>query len=94
MTTAQWNHVKEVFEAALDRRQPERSAYIAGACHGDDEVRREVESLLSAHDRDSNFMNEPVGTLLPNDEPILAPGQRFGHYEQISLLGQGGMGQV
>jgi len=39
-------------------------------------------------------MNEPVGSLLPGDEPVLAAGQRFGHYEQISLLGQGGMGQV
>ena len=94
MTSAQWNLVKELFEAALERQQPERSAYIAGACHGDDEVRREVESLLLAHERDSSFMNEPVGTLLPGDEPILAAGQRFGHYEQISLLGQGGMGQV
>ena len=39
-------------------------------------------------------MNEPVGALLPNDEPLLAAGRRFGHYEQIALLGKGGMGQV
>lgn len=94
MTSTQWELVKETFEAALDRPQLERSAFIADACHGDDEVRREVESLLLAHERDSDFMNEPVGALLPNDEPVLAAGRRFGHYEQISLLGKGGMGQV
>jgi len=94
VTSAQWQLVKELFEAALDRPQSERSAFIANACHGDDEVQCEVESLLLAHERDSGFMNEPLGTLLPTDKPILAAGQRFGHYEQISLLGQGGMGQV
>ena len=94
MTATQWELVKETFEAALDRPQPERSAFIVDACHGDEEVRREVESLLLAHEQDSDFMNEPVGALLPNDEPVLAAGQRFGHYEQISLLGKGGMGQV
>ena len=94
MTSAQWELVKETFEAALDRPLPERSAFIADACHGDEEVRREVESLLSAHEHDADFMNEPVGALLPSDEPVLAAGQCFGHYEQIALLGKGGMGQV
>ena len=94
MTSTQWELVKETFEAALDRPQPERSAFIAGACHGDDEVRREVESLLAVHEQDTDFMNEPIGALLPDDEPVLAAGRRFGHYEQISLLGKGGMGQV
>jgi serine/threonine-protein kinase len=86
--------VKELFEAALDRPQRERSVFLAEACHGDEEVKQEVESLLSAHERDSGFMSEPVGCLLPTDEPILAGDQPFGHYEQLSLLGKGGMGQV
>lgn len=94
VTSTQWQLVKELFEAALDRPESERSAFIRDACHGDHEVVREVESLLLAHERDLDFMNEPVGTLLPADEPILATGQPFGHYEQISLLGKGGMGQV
>ena len=94
MTSQQWRLVKELFEATLERDSEERGAFLAGACSGDDEVRQEVESLLVAHNRDSGFMNEPVGKLLPNDKPILTAGQRFGNYEEISLLGQGGMGQV
>lgn len=94
MTADQWERVKELFEAALERRSEERFAFIADGSHGDNEVRREVESLLLAHERDLSFMNQPIGSLLPADELILAPGQRFGHYEQISLLGKGGMGQV
>jgi len=94
MTPHQWRLVKEVFESALERDSEKRAAFLAQACGGDDEVRQEVESLLVAHDRDSGFMNEPVGRLMPNDKPLLVAGQRFGNYEEISLLGQGGMGQV
>jgi len=94
MTSQQWQLVKEVFEATLECDSKERTAFLDGACCGDDEVRKEVESLLTAHDRDGDFMNEPIGKLIPDDKPILTAGQRFGHYEEISLLGQGGMGQV
>jgi serine/threonine protein kinase/dipeptidyl aminopeptidase/acylaminoacyl peptidase len=57
-------------------------------------IRQEVESLLAAHDGDSTFMNTPVGNLLVADQPMLSAGQHFGPYEEISLLGEGGMGQV
>jgi len=39
-------------------------------------------------------MNQPVGHLLFDDNPVLAAGQSFGHYEEISPLGKGGMGQI
>jgi eukaryotic-like serine/threonine-protein kinase len=94
VTSAQWELVKELFEAALDRRRADRSAFIAEACGDDQKVRQEVESLLKAHERDSDFMNEPVCSLVSKEEPILASGQEFGHYKEISLLGEGGMGQV
>jgi eukaryotic-like serine/threonine-protein kinase len=94
VTSQQWQLVKELFEAALDHGGAERSAFLEEECRGDEEVRKEVESLLTVHERDSGFMNEPAGSLLPTDEPILTTGQRFGHYEEISLLGKGGMGQV
>jgi serine/threonine-protein kinase len=94
MISERWQQVKELFEAALERGPAERSAFLATACAGDEEVRREVESLLAAHDGDSSFMNRPVGKLLVNDEPMLATGQRLGQYEAISPLGAGGMGEV
>src|ERR1700752_4285913 len=94
MTSEQWQRVKEVFEAAFESGPAVRTAFLAQACAGDDELRREVESLLAAHDADSGFMNNPVGRLLVSPEPSLTTGQHFGPYEDISLLGEGGMGQV
>lgn len=94
VTSERWQRVKELFEAASERGPAERAALLAQACGGDEEVRQEVESLLAAHEGDSSFMNTPVGNLLVGNKPMLAAGQRFGQYEAISLLGEGGMGQV
>ena len=94
MTSEQWQHVKELFEAALERPQPDRADFVAAACPGDDEISAEVLSLLKAHERDPVFMSEPVGNLLPDEKPILQTGQRLGIYEISRPLGKGGMGQV
>ncbi len=94
MTSEQWQRVKVLFEEALECVPTERSAFLAKACIDDELVRQEVESLLVAHEDDLTFMNEPVGNLILSDKPVLTTGQRFGHYDEISLLGEGGMGQV
>jgi serine/threonine protein kinase len=94
VTPKQWQQVKELFEAALERGPSERAAFLAQACQGDESIKREVESLLAAHERDSGFMNTPVGHLAIGNKPMLATGQHFGPYEEISPLGEGGMGQV
>jgi serine/threonine protein kinase/Tfp pilus assembly protein PilF len=89
-----WQLVKGLFEVALDRSADQRAAFLAQACADDPEIREEVESLLAAHEGDSRFMSTPVGALLSIDGAMLSPGQRLGPYEVISLLGEGGMGQV
>jgi hypothetical protein len=94
VTTQQWQLVKELFEAALERDDEDAAAFLAQACPGDLEVRAEVESLLAAHARDSGFMNQPAGNLLIDRNPVLLTAQHLGNYEVISTLGKGGMGQV
>ncbi len=94
MTTQQWQLVKELFEAALERDDEDAAAFLAQACPEDVEVRAEVESLLAAHARDSGFMNQPAGNLFVDRNPVLLTGQNLGNYEVISTLGKGGMGQV
>lgn len=94
MTPESWQKVKELFEAALDRGPTERAAFLTQTCAGDPEIKMEVESLLAAHEADSGFMNTPVGNLLVSNKPMLTEGDHFGPYEEISLLGEGGMGQV
>jgi serine/threonine protein kinase len=94
VTTQQWQLVKELFEAALERDDEDPAAFLAEACPEDREVRDEVESLLAAHTHDSTFMSQPVGSLLGDTRPTLLTGQRLGNYEVIATLGKGGMGQV
>ena len=43
-----WRQIQEVFQEALQRAAAERDAYLARACAGDEELRREVASLLAS----------------------------------------------
>jgi len=92
-----WQHVKEIFESALGRQGAERESFLEHACDGNAEVREEVESLLRSYEVAGSFMEAPAvahaaGDLA--DEQKLTPGQRIKHYQIVSLIGEGGMGEV
>jgi serine/threonine protein kinase len=57
MTPAQWQRVRELFEAALDA-SPENLREWLDAQSPDSVVRGEVESLLNYHSRAGSFLNE------------------------------------
>jgi serine/threonine protein kinase len=82
--------VKKVLAGALERTPPERHSYLDQACP-DASLRREVESLIAAHEQgDSSFMERPaVGS-----NEMLMSGTKLGPYEIIARLGAGGMGVV
>ena len=48
-----------VFTEAIKIPRHQRAAFLDKACGRDEELRREVEALLSAHDRVGNFLEEP-----------------------------------
>ena len=47
MTPERWREVEQVYQSTMDREPELRSAFLAEACRGDDELRREVDSLLA-----------------------------------------------
>jgi serine/threonine protein kinase len=96
MTPAQWQRVRELFEAALDAEPPDLQLWLQ-AESDDAEVRAEVESLLKHHSRAGSFLNEPVPESVPellDEEEALAPGTVIGQYAVVRELGRGAMGRV
>ena len=54
-----------VFTEAIRVPLQNRASFLDKACGGDDDLRRKVEALLSAHDRIGSFLEEP-----PTEEPV------------------------
>ena len=92
-----WQNQKDVFLAALARPPELRGAFLDAACGGDDELRRDVESLLAAHDAAGSFLSSPIGLDTEDAEDAGAPDavpQRIGPYRILDTIAHGGMGTV
>ncbi|HEY9500166.1 MAG TPA: protein kinase, partial [Pyrinomonadaceae bacterium] len=97
MSPSRWQQVKDIFRSALEVPPNDLSGFLAAACGDDQELKREIVSLIEAHQRDGSFIDSPVfkeaAQLFENIEQ-LNEGDVIGHYEILSLLGKGGMGEV
>jgi len=47
MNAERFHQIEELYHSAREREPGERSAFLAEACGGDDEMRRKVELLLA-----------------------------------------------
>jgi serine/threonine protein kinase len=98
MKAERWKQVNDLFQSAAERAPEERAAFLDEACHGDEGLRREVESLLASYERAENFIESPAFEVAPelvtNDRAGALVGELIGHYRIESLIGVGGMGEV
>jgi eukaryotic-like serine/threonine-protein kinase len=98
MNPGRWEAVGELFEQALSLPAGERTACVDRASDGDDELRREVISLLASHKAaPGGFVQEKIkNAVISFHETKLAVTQtaRVGPYRLIRELGRGGMGTV
>jgi serine/threonine protein kinase len=99
-----WEAVKALFEAALEKDSAHRSSFLNERCR-DASVRAEVERLLAEHDQDPSFLSTPAHRNILVDPPATPPklserkvrGKRvlnIGPYTVIGEVGRGGMGVV
>ncbi len=99
-----FQQAEQLYYEALELEPSARAAFLAQACTNNEALRREVESLLAAHDAAGNFiagnavadqlisapiLASPPDAALPNATP-----RAINQYRFVSLLGQGGMGEV
>src|SRR5262249_4513141 len=89
--------IDDVCDAALERAEGDRAAFVATACDGDEELRNEVEALLLHAQRADKFLNASIGEVaadILNAHSGSLVGRQFGVYQIQSLIGAGGMGDV
>src|SRR5215471_10802321 len=81
--------IEPLYHAARERPPAERAAFLAEACGGDEDLQREVESLIAQHAATDGFLAGVV-----THTPTLAAGMRIGAYTITAPIGAGGMGEV
>jgi serine/threonine protein kinase/tetratricopeptide (TPR) repeat protein len=59
VTPERFREIDRLLRLALERDEGQRDAFVAEACQGDAELRREVESLLHAAQSAEGFMDQP-----------------------------------
>ena len=60
MMNGNWEKVKEIFDAALQRNPEERPQFLAEVCADNEAMRCEVESLLASFEQAESFMQKPL----------------------------------
>lgn len=94
--SVRWRRLESVVHAALAQPAEARAAFLAEACRGDDDLRREAESLLERDGRADGFLDTPLGALAAGatSGSTLTIGQPLAHYRIVKSIGTGGMGEV
>src|SRR5688500_16595520 len=102
MNAERWQKIDGLLDAVLDLPEAEREKFLSEKCGDDEDLQREVLSLLKAEEKARGFMENSamnvMGRVLADDHPTVADqrflGATIGNYKVERLLGMGGMGEV
>jgi hypothetical protein len=59
MSRERWQRIEEVYHSALEKKLDQRAAFLSEICGADDELRREVESLLRQGESQEALIDRP-----------------------------------
>ena len=93
------DRLRELVTLTLEQTQDERTAFLADACGDNEALRAEVLSLVGREQAARAFLEAPaVRVNDPSTRAVrhgeLKPDDRLGDCRILSLLGEGGMGEV
>lgn len=100
MNKARFAQLEEIYRAVLGEAPENRAQFIIDSCGGDDQLRSDIESLLSYDELNAQFLDSSPDSLIAEafaagDEDKSEPMKReISHYRIERLLGEGGMGKV
>ena len=98
MDAERWRQVEQLYHAALEKDECDRTAFLEQACVGDDSLRGEVESLLAFAAGADGYLRAAVGEVASQaagDSGVEARvPERLGRYQLLGKIGKGGMGVV
>ncbi|MBX7169447.1 MAG: serine/threonine-protein kinase [Pyrinomonadaceae bacterium] len=102
MNADRFKQIDELFDAVMDLNESERETFLAEKCKTDENLKKEVLSLLQAQNPKDNFLDKSaikvaaqdfseLQTLVDTEQLI---GEKISNYKIERLIGLGGMGQV
>lgn len=98
MTPDRYQQIEALYHAALELPPEHRAECLAQACAADEELLAEVASLLAAHAEAGSFIVQPAmemaASVLAKEHVQASAGRWIDHYQILSLIGAGGMGEV
>ena len=99
MDAERLKRTEEIYHAALEISPAERESFLDEVCGEDEDVRREIESLLAVNKTLNNIFDTPPESFAAEmfaerAKQASLVGKEIGHYKIKKLLGRGGMGEV
>src|SRR4051812_48362479 len=98
MNAERWKQIEDLYHAAQAEQPEQRNEFLSNACSSDEDLRREVESLLGYETDTAMILDRPAlevaARAIALDRRAWMIGRTLGHYAIESWLGAGGMGEV